>query len=306
LFPDTMIRFPIVRNRLLAFHLLGAALLAALAGISAWRLFAFPPDPLSAAGLVGLVAGLGMLPPILFRTVFLFTAGYEIHPSGGLIIRYGSRREIVPIEEIEEIRSGSRIPDGVRSASPGWLEMWRGRVEAADEGPVEWLATDRGQRLLLLISKRRRWAVSPSNPTGFARRLTEMSAHGGLEKIQPVSETAPPVLVEIITNPAAAVLLGAGLAGMTALGAFLTGIQPGLPADQPFRFDPSGTPTSLGDPVRLLILPVAGGAVWLVNAFLGWWAWRKGRQPAAYALWVVSLLVTIGLWAAGVELLSAR
>jgi hypothetical protein len=300
-----MIRFPTVRNRLLVFHILGAALLAALSGVSAWRLFAFPPDPLGAAGLVGLVAGLALLPPILFRIVFLLAAGYEIHPAGGLTIRFGSRREIFPIEEIEEIRSGSRVPDAVRNASPGWLEMWRGRVAAGEE-PIEWLATDRGQRLLLLISKRRRLAISPADPADFARRLTELSAHGGLEKIQPFSETSPPILVEIMKDPAALTLLGAGLAGMTALGAFLTGIQPGLSANQPFRFDPSGAPTSFGDPIRLLILPLAGGAVWLANAILGWWAWRKGQQPAAYALWVVSLLVMAGLWTASVALLTAK
>lgn len=301
-----MIRFSPVRNRLLFLHFLGAVLLCALAGIAAWRLFTFPPDPLGAGGLVGVVTGILLLPPVLFRIYFLITAGYQITSSGGLTIRFGSRRETIPIEEVEEIRSGSRIPDAVRDSAPGWLEMWQGRVVMADEEPVEWLATDRGQRLLLLITKRQRLAISPTDPADFARRLTDLSAHGGLEKIQPRSIKSPPILVEIIKNPPGLGFLGMGLAGMVALGVFLTGIQPGLSAEQPFRFDPSGVPTSLGDPIRLLILPLAGGVVWFLNAILGWWAWRKGQRPAAYALWVVSLLVMFGLWAASASLLAAK
>ena len=92
---------------------------------------------------------------------------------------------------------------------------------------------------------------------------------------------------------------------MTALGAFLTAIQPGLPVDQPFRFDPSGTPVSLGDPLRLLILPMAGGFVWVVNAVVGWWAWKQGQKPASFVLWTASVIVAIGLWVAAVSLLSA-
>jgi hypothetical protein len=160
--------------------------------------------------------------------------------------------------------------------------------------------------LLLLITKRQRLAISPADPAEFARRLTDLSAHGGLEKIEPVSVNPAPILVEIIKNPPGLGFLGGGLAGIVALGALLTGIQPGLPADQPFRFDPSGVPASLGDPIRLLILPLIGGAVWLLNAILGWWAWRKGQRPAAYALWAVSLLVMLGLWAASAFLLAAK
>ena len=101
-------------------------------------------------------------------------------------------------------------------------------------------------------------------------------------------------------------LLLGGLAGMVSLGAFLVGIQSRLPADQPFRFDPAGSPTSLGDPIRLVILPLAGGFVWLLNAVIGWWAWRKGLRPTAYIFWTVSLLVAIGLWASSASLILAK
>jgi hypothetical protein len=299
-------RFPAVRARLLATHILLGVFLCGLVGAAGWRLLAFPPDPVGAAALAAAVAGLFLLPAILLRIVFLFTARYEISQTGSLILRFGPWKEIIPIEEVEEIRSGGRIPDAIRASAPGWLEMWHARVAAEGEADVDWLATDRGQRLLLLVTKRRLLAISPADPAGFAKCLTDLSAHGSLEKIEPVSIQPPSILVEIIKNIPAAVLLLGGSIGLTALGAFLTAIQPGLSPDQPFRFDPAGAPTSLGNPNRLLILPLAGGVLWLVNAVLGSWAWRKGEKPSAYALWMVSLAIMIGLWAAAVSLITAK
>jgi hypothetical protein len=301
-----MTRFPAARTRLLVIHILLGIFLCGIIGAAGWRLLAFPPDPIGAAGLILAAAGLFLLPAILYRIIFLLNACYEISTSGSLTLRFGSWREILPIEEIEEIRSGSRISSAIRAAAPGWLEMWHGRVAAEGEANVDWLATDRGQRVLLLVTKRRHMAISPADPAGFAACLTELSAQGSLEKTEPVSVQPPSILVEILKNPTALALLFGGSIGISALGSFLTAIQPGLPPDQPFRFDLAGAPASFGDPSRLLILPLAGGFIWLLNAILGWWAWRKGQRPSSYALWAVSFIVTIGLWVAGVSLISIK
>jgi hypothetical protein len=300
-----MIRYAAVRIRLLIAHGIAAVLLSGVVGFAVWRLTAFPPDPVGAAGLAAGAAGLVLLPAVIYRIVLLLSAHYEITSKGGLIVNFGSRREVIPVDEIEEIRSGQMIPDAVRQAAPGWLDAWQGRVEVSGGEAVEWLATDRGPRLLLLLTKQRRLAVSPDDPAGFARRLTDLTAQTSLEKIEPLSVHPEPMLRDIINTPPAIGILGAGWAGIVALAAFLFGMQPVLPGDQPFRFDPSGLPASPGSPLRLMILPLVGGGIWLLNAFIGWRAWRKGQQPAAYALWIVSLTVAIGLWAASLLLLNA-
>jgi hypothetical protein len=301
-----MIRFPAVRTRSLLLFGVLVILLGGSAGFAVWRFFAFPPDPAGAAALVVLVVDAIGLPTVLYRMGLLLAADYTLTSTGSLTLRIGLRREIIPVAEIEEIRSGSKIPSEVRKAAPGWMEGWQGIVSAEDGEAVDWIATDRGARLLLLVSKRRRIAISPADPAGFANCLTDISSQGSLEKTEPMSVRPAQILREILhTPPASAFLLGA-LAAVTGLGAFLTGIQPSLPADQPFRFDPAGSPASLGDPQRLLLLPAAGGAVWLVNAAIGWWAWRKEQRPAAYALWITALIVAIGLWAASVILLHSR
>jgi hypothetical protein len=303
--PGVRDRFPPTRGFLLAAHVFLALSLGGLTGVAAWRLLAFPPDPAGAVSLAVIVAGLLLLPAVVYRLIFLLTAYYEIDPASSLTIRFGAWHEVVPIEEVEEIRSGGRVPASLRRDAPGWLEMWHGKSSDAEEGTVDWMATDRGSGLLLLVTKQRRLAISPADPTGFARRLADLSAHGSLGKIEPFSIQPPAEIVEILKNPASFGLLLVGLIGILSLGVFLTWIQPGLPPSQPFRFDPSGGPTSLGSPARLLILPLAGGFVWLLNGLIGWWAWRKGQRPSAFALWGVSLIVALGLWVAVLTLLSA-
>ena len=300
-----MIRFPAVRNRLLFLHILLILLLAGSLGFAVWRLLAFPPDPIGAAALTVFVFGGTLLPAIINRMALLFTSYYEISAAGSLTLRIGPRREVIPVDEIEEIRSGSKIPDSLRKSAPGWLDGWQGTMADPDGETVEWIATDRGPRLLLLIGKRL-LAVSPADPAGFAGRLTEVAAQASLEKTEPISIRPDPTLGELLRTPAAAGLLIGGLAVITGLGAFITGIQPSLPADQPFRFDPFGLPASLGDPRRLLLLPAVGGAVWLLNAIIGWWAWKKEQHPAAYALWITALLSAVGLWAASGLLIVQR
>jgi hypothetical protein len=300
-----MQHFTVVRGRLLTGHLFLAALCLALAGVSGYFLLAFPPGVFAAAGLAVLAAVALLLPAVVYRVYLLWTARYAITPAGALHIRFGSRKEVIPIEEIEEIRSGGKISDAVRKAGRGWLESWQGWAVAEGEQAADWIATDRGPSLLLLVSKRRLWAISPSDPAGFARSITDLSARGSLEKIEAESAKSPPFILDIFqTRPALASLAG-GWFLIIALGVFLLALLPTFPLSQPFRFTPSGLASSLGDPARLLILPFMGGAVWLLNAILGWRAWRINEPLAAYALWIGACAVAGGLWVATLLLLRA-
>jgi hypothetical protein len=300
-----MQRFPVVRARLLTGHLLLAVLCVALAGISVYGLMAFPPGAIPAAGLAVLAAVSVLIPAVAYRVFLLLTAHYGITPTGAVHFRFGTRREVIPLEEIEEIRSGGKISDALRKAGPGWLETWQGRVAAEGEEAADWIATDRGRSLLLLVSKQRRWAISPSDPAGFARRITDLSSQGSLEKVEPESTQPHPFILDILKTRPALALLGGGWFLIVALGVLVLALLPVLPPDQPFRFAPSGLPSSLGDPARLLILPFTGGAVWVLNAILGWRAWRTDQRQAAYALWAVACAVAAGLWAATLLLLRA-
>jgi hypothetical protein len=300
-----MLHFPVVRGRLLIGHILLAVLCLALGGISVYLLLAPPSGMLAAAGLVILAAILILAPAAAYRIYLLLTAEYEITPAGALTIRFGARREVIPVETIEEIRSGGRISDALRKAGPGWVETWQGNATTGGEETVEWVATDRGPSLLLLISKTKRWAISPADPTGLARTVADLSARGSLEKVEAASSQPSPFILDILKTRSALVPLIGGWALLVALGALLLAIQAILPTVQTFRFTPSGLPSSPGSPSRLLILPLTGGAVWIFNAILGWRAWRTDQRLAALALWITACAAAAGLWAAALLLIRA-
>jgi hypothetical protein len=307
-FTDTSSKqyFPAVRNRLLSGHILLAFILLGIVAVSFYRLMAYAPDAVSAAALAGGTVGLLFLPAILHRIFLLATAGYTISASGAIVLRLGSRKEVLPLGIVEEIRSGGSIPGKLRAAAPGWLESWRGWVELEGEDRVDWIATDRGLRLMLLATKNGSFAISPADPVAFARALTDLSARGSLEKIDPESIRPGPILLDILRDRTAFGILTIGWLGSISLGAYLMSVRPYLPLDQPFKFDPQGVPASPGDPARLLLLPLAGGVVWLLNGGIGWLAWRKNHHLAGYGLWVVSMVVSIGLWVSIVLLLLVK
>jgi hypothetical protein len=294
------------RTRLVFIHLAISLLLLLLAGLCFYRLIAFPPDVLGAAAVVGLVVALSALPAFLYRLVVLLQARYEITQAGALRIAFGARREILPIDGIEEIRTGTGIPASLRAIAPGWRKTWQGRTKMEGEQPVDWFATDHGNCLLLIVAGTRLLAISPANPFLFAKTVTDLSTLGSLEKIQPVSTSPSPRVGDILADRTSIALLSGGLLSLTGLGAFLIGLQSSLPGNQFFKFDPSGAPASEGDPARLLLLPLVGGFFWLINAGFGWMAWRKNDRSAAYIFWIVSLLISIGLWFATGLLLLAR
>jgi Bacterial PH domain len=304
--PPPTRNFPAVRNRLLIGHIVLALLILGISGASLYRLMGFPPDPLGAAALAGLAAGLLLLPALIYRIYLLATAGYAISAGGAIVLRLGSRKEVLPAGIVEEIRSGGSISATIRAAGPGWLDTWQGWVEPEGEDRVDWIATDRGQHLILLATKHTIFAISPADPVSFVQALTDLSARGSLEKIELESVYPAPILLDILRNRAAFTILTTGLLGSISLGAFLMCVQPYLRPDQPFNFDPHGNPASPGDPSRLLLLPLTGGIVWLMNSGIGWLVWRKNHRPAGYTLWVVSMLVSIGLWISVAILLNAK
>jgi hypothetical protein len=295
------------RNALLVRHGLLLLLLLPVMALSLIRIFRFSPDVYSAVGLVLLVASLVCIPAVVSRLVLLLTIRYELKPGGAFEIRFGTRYESIPVETVDEIRTGVRIPDALRQAGLGWWHSWSGRVALAGQvKPIDWLATQKDEHLLLVVLKDRIIAISPADAVGFMSEFSRWATHGTMEPVPTISVEPPPMFMDIFDQTIPTILLGVGLLAATGLGAFVLGAQPTLPAEMAFKFSVSGAPIALGSPIRLLILPIAGGFIWFVNATLGWVGWRKNESIAAYILWGTGLLVQMMLWFATIGLILNR
>jgi hypothetical protein len=295
------------RTALLIRHFLWLVLLIPVMALSLIRLVRYPPDPIGAIGLVFLVAALVILPAVISRLVLLARIGYRLAPGGGLELRFGQRFERLPIEAIEEIRSGGNIPASDRAKAPGWWDSWSGRTSTPDmEKPIDWFATTHDEHLMFIVQRDRALAISPADPTGFLRAISDWGTHGAMEKVEPVSVEPAPLFMDIFDHAAATSLIVVGLVEATFLGAFVIGIQPALPAAMAFKFSVAGSPIAPGDPFRLIILPIACGIIWVVNVGLAWIEWRQNDFVAAYILWGSAVLVGIGLWFATIVLAINR
>ncbi len=104
-----MLRFPVVRGRLLAGHCVLAVLCAALGGISLYLLLENTSGLLSAAGLAVLTAVSILVPAVVYRIYLLLTAEYDILPAGALRFALEPARKLSRSKMIEEIRSGGNI-----------------------------------------------------------------------------------------------------------------------------------------------------------------------------------------------------
>lgn len=240
-------------------------------------------------------------------------AGFQLHgllraeyglDRDRLSLRWGLANERIPIGHIEAIR---RPAGGQDLRPPAGLQLPGCRLGLGqiDEQPVEYFATDL-ERLLVAQTAQGTFAFSPGEPEAFLERFVSVSRMGSVRQVEPRSER-PQLLPALIWSDARArSLLLAGLFLPLALLSYLVLRAPGLPAQVPFGFQPSGAPGQAAPAGRLLLLPLIGGLIWLIDLLLGAWLYRRASdRPLSYALWGLALLTGGLLWGAALWLLRA-
>ena len=79
-----------------------------------------------------------------------------------------------------------------------------------------------------------------------------------------------------------------------------------LDRNVPFGFDENGVPDLFVPPPRLLILPLAGGALWVADLVIGSWLYRiEQNRPIAYLVWGMGVILVSLLWGAMINLIAA-
>lgn len=232
------------------------------------------------------------LPLVLYRLYALINAAYGLS-RGGLLIRWGLRREDIPLNSIEWIRPASEL--GFRLPLP-WLRFpgaILGIRNVPELGRVEFIASD-VKHMLLVATPEKVYAVSPqdTNPfMAFFRKLNEM---GSLTSIEAQSVYPTVLIGNVWEDPLARLLI-------------ITGFGVGLILLIVTAFSVPGLETILwtgGDVAapaeRLLLLPILDGMIWIFNLFAGIFLYRRGGDLVigAYILWgtagLVGILLLIG------------
>ena len=232
------------------------------------------------------------LPLILYRLYALINAAYGLS-RGGLLIRWGLRREDIPLNSIEWIRPASEL--GFRLPLP-WLRFpgaILGIRNVPELGRVEFIASD-VKHMLLVATPDKVYAVSPLETNqfmSFFRRVNEM---GSLSPIEAQS-VYPTVLIGNVWEDPLARLLIISSFGVGLILLIVTAFSvPGLETI-PWTGGEGAAPAE-----RLLLLPILDGMIWIFNLLGGIFLYRRGGDLVigSYILWgtagLVGILLLIG------------
>lgn len=241
--------------------------------------------------LIALVV-LTPLPLLAYRFYALLTAVY-VFRRDGLMIRWGLRREDIPLRNIEWIRPAGEL--GFRLSLP-WLR-WPGAIlgsrQVQELGQVEFMASDLSY-MLLVATPEKVFAISPMDINEFAAVFRQVNELGSLRRLEAQSVYPNVFLGQVWEDRLARSLILAGLGVGLVLIAVVAFAVPGLDTITWTTAD------TVAPSERLLLLPILCGIIWVVNFFSGLFIYRRGddMRIAAYLLWgstcLTGLLLLIG------------
>ena len=278
--------FPPAKRGGLLFH---GVLLVILELIAGWALLNLSGASAGVLFVIYLLVGViafAPIPLLAYRAYALFRAQY-ILDRDSLELRWGLRNEIIPLSDIEWVRSVQDLAQplsGPALAMPGAILGFR---RHRDLGVVEFLASTRRQLLLVATSKRV-YAISPSDPNDFVETFARAIELGSLRTARSKSLYPSFVITQAWASGLiryewlAALFLNLGLAAWVSLLIPSTSsIALGLRPDQAPQVVPS---------VQLVLIP-------LLSVFLNLLGWTTGLFFFRWPRW---RNLSVLLWGSGV------
>ncbi|MBW6467206.1 MAG: PH domain-containing protein [Brevefilum sp.] len=224
------------------------------------------------------------LPLLGYRLYALVNALYILRREG-LMIRWGLRREDIPLSSIEWMRPAAEV--GFRLPLPWlrWPGAILGRRMVSELGPVEFIGSDI-KHLILVATPGRVFALSPENAKAFMATYRQVNELGSLVPLTAQS-VYPRVFIGRVWEDRLSriFIIGSFLIGLILLAA----VAIAIPSLGEIAWVEPGS-TAPGE--RLLLLPILNGLIWLINLGAGTFLYRRGGnlRIAAYLLWGTSAL----------------
>jgi hypothetical protein len=109
---------------------------------------------------------------LAYRTYGLARATYWLEPDR-LIVQWGARREIIPLSDVKEALAGKDIQADLKPRGLWWPGCLVGRLETADLGEIEFLATMPQDDQVFVVAAGTTFALSPVSVEEFTAALAE-------------------------------------------------------------------------------------------------------------------------------------
>lgn len=236
------------------------------------------------------------LPFVLYRGYSLLRARYVLDREG-LRLHWGLRSEEIPLSQIEWIRAADEIAINLPLPFLYISGSIRASYEVEDMGPVEYMASD-VDRLLLIATSQRIFAISPDNVNDFVYWFREAMESGSLSPMEYQSTMPDTFLSGVWHDRAARVLVLSGIVLSLTLLSIVSLIVPGID-EISIGYDATGSPLPPLSSQRLFLLPVLSLMIFAVDLIVGAYYYRNLR-PISYLIWgsgiLTPLLLLLATW----------
>ena len=236
------------------------------------------------------------LPLLLYRAYALAQSSYTIDRDG-LRLRWGLRGEDIPLPQIEWVRPADEMGFHLPLPFFQWPGAVVGKRKVEGLGEVEFIASD-VRKLLLVATPQKIYAISPADGRTFIRSFRQIIELGSLSPL-PSYSVLPAAFLQQVWQDRSARWLALGGLGLTgALFILAALIIPGRQTVS-LGYDALRNPLEPVSSDRLLLLPLLGAAVYVVDLLSGLFFYRRvERRLVAYLLWGSSGLTPLLLFLA--------
>lgn len=226
-----------------------------------------------------------------YRIYALYHASYTLERNG-LRLRWGLRREDIPLTELEWIHPAEDLIMPLKKPAFGIPGAYLGVVDHSDLGKVEYLASNL-KALVVIESFQNVFALSPEDPDEFIKAFNRVLEMGSLSPLEAYSAEPAEFIQDVLSDRYARISLIVSLL-LTLMMVVLATLLIPMRATVSLGINASGASLEPVPAVQLLILPLLGSLAFVLNLAVGLYFYRhKAQQPVAYVLWTTAMLTPL-------------
>jgi hypothetical protein len=216
--------------------------------------------------LFGALVLFALLGLTVYRIYALQKASYTLERNG-LRLRWGLRREDIPLTELEWVHPAEDLISPLRKPPFGIPGAYLGEVEHEDLGKVEYLASNLNT-LVVIESFQNVFALSPEDPDEFIKAFNRVLEMGSLSPIEAYSSEPAEFIQQVLQDRYARLSLIVSLVLTLIMVVSATLLVP-IRSTLSLGITAAGTPLDPVPSVGLLILPLLGSLAFVLNLAVG-------------------------------------
>lgn len=232
-----------------------------------------------------------LIPIILYRGYALLHARYILERDG-LRLRWGLRTEDIPLSNIDWVRQSNESGYSIQPPMFSLPGAILGERNFETLGTVEFLASDLN-KLILISTPQKTFAISPQNPRNFETSFMRSFEMGSLFPIPSQSSKPAAFIQSALKDKYARYLLPLNI-GLLLLLWLVSGFIIVNNPQLPLGFSPQGLPLELAPSQQLLLIPMLGLFVLIINIIAGLFFFRQEENYLlSYLLWIGGVITPI-------------